>query len=124
MTNLMEYSSNLTYRYNDPLVINMPEVKQSLQTRLFPRGTPVFHRKHDVMLLDAVGASMYSSITSYHVDLGSLEPMKAFSSPSKYYYASMRAKETLLNLTIADAIQKELNQQKQPGGILNKYGVT
>ena len=97
---------NLKCKWNDPLVINMPETEQSLETRLFPRGTPSFYKKHDVMLLDAVGTSMYRSIASYHVDLGSLEPMKAFSSPHSI-----------------DAIQKELTAQKQPGGILYKYGV-
>jgi len=68
---------NFEFKCTNLLDINMPKSKQSLQTRLFPRGTPQFVRKHDIILLDAVATSTYRSIATYHTDLNSIKPLQA-----------------------------------------------
>jgi hypothetical protein len=70
---------NFEFKCTNLLEISMPKSKESFKTRLFPRGNPVFVRKHDVILLDATATSMYNSISTYHVDICYPEPMKALS---------------------------------------------
>ena len=118
----MEYNVNLSYRHSDPLVIEMPVGKaRNLGTRLFPRGTAEVKREFKEAGENYGGYYIKEKVI-YNLNY-IIPEQKVFCVPVKDYYAHLWAKEALLNLAIAEAVQRELKDQKKPGGILNKYGI-
>jgi hypothetical protein len=106
--------------WNDPLVIDMPKQLHNFKTRLMPRGTARYSRQL-VTAAEGPGGPPSSQWVKetriFDYTFREPEPIKAFCVPTKEYKGRDLATE------IALAIQKELEYQKKPGGILNKYGV-
>lgn len=112
---------NLQFKYSDLLQIDMPRRKiGDFRCHLFPRGTA--GEKNKVHIRDyELDYTYVKESTVYKLNYVP-QKLRSFCVPG-IDYASLWAKEKLLNLSIAEAVQRELNDQKRPGGILNKYGV-